>query len=90
MDYLAFFDLMRNNKNMKNNEVEIVKYPRIKHIRMLVNAICYKEDHIHNDFEIAYLLRGNAILEINGVSHDLKPGDIEYEKESPTDESKYE
>lgn len=61
---------------MPKNEVEIVKYPKIKHIKMFVNRMSFKEAHIHNDFEIAFLLSGECYIGVNGQEHILKEGDI--------------
>lgn len=61
---------------MNKNEVEIVKYPKIKHIKMFVNRMNFKEAHIHNDFEAAFLLKGQCYLHVNGEERLLKEGDI--------------
>lgn len=61
---------------MKNNEVEIVKYPKLKHVRIFANSICFKEDHIHNDFEIGYLVSGKCTMKINSNDMPLNEGDI--------------
>ncbi len=73
------------------NEREIVKYPKIKHIRVFLNNIKYRGIHIHYDYEFCFALQGNAkyitankiipikkgeIVFINsGVSHSIESED---------------
>ena len=61
---------------MKKSEIEIVKYPKIKHIKMFVNEIKSVENHIHNDFEIFVVLNNVGVVRINSNSYDVKQGDI--------------
>ena len=61
---------------MKKSEIEIVKYPKIKHIKMFVNEIQSVENHIHNDFEIFVVLKNVGIVRINSVVYNVKKGDI--------------
>lgn len=61
---------------MKKSEIEIVKYPKIKHIKMFVNEIKSVENHMHNDFEIFVVLNNVGVVRINSNSYDVKQGDI--------------
>lgn len=61
---------------MKKSEIEIVKYPKIKHIKMFVNEIKSVENHIHNDFEIFVVLNSVGVVKINSTSYNVKQGDI--------------
>lgn len=61
---------------MKKSEIEIVKYPKIKHIKMFVNEIKSVENHIHNDFEIFVVLNSVGVVRINSNSYEVKQGDI--------------
>ena len=61
---------------MNKNEIEIVKYPKIKHIKMFVNEIKSVENHIHNDFEIFVVLKNIGVARINSKLYELKKGDI--------------
>lgn len=61
---------------MKKSEIEIVKYPKIKHIKMFVNEIKSVENHIHNDFEIFVVLNSVGVARINSNSYEVKQGDI--------------
>ena len=61
---------------MESSRIEIVKYPKVKHIKMFVNKIKFVENHLHNDFEILLNLTGKGILEINNATYMYGPGDI--------------
>ncbi|MBR6226382.1 MAG: helix-turn-helix transcriptional regulator [Bacilli bacterium] len=61
---------------MESSRIEIVKYPKVKHIKMFVNKIKFVENHLHNDFEILLTLNGKGILEINNATYMYAPGDI--------------
>ena len=61
---------------MPKSEIEIVKYPKVKHVKMLVNSIYSKEDHLHNDFELFLVLKNNGLAKIDGKTMDLHEGDI--------------
>lgn len=60
---------------MESSRIEIVKYPKVKHIKMFVNKIKFVENHLHNDFEILLTLSGKGILEINNATYMYAPGD---------------
>lgn len=64
------------NVDMPKSELEIIKYPKIKHIKMLVNKIQSVEDHIHNDFEFFLILKGKGKAKIDSRTFDLSEGDI--------------
>ena len=61
---------------MKKSEIEIVKYPKIKHIKMFVNEIELVENHMHNDFEIFIVLNSVGVVKINSTLYNVKQGDI--------------
>ena len=61
---------------MAKSELEIVKYPKIKHIKMLVNKIQSVEDHIHNDFEFFLVLKGRGRAKIDARNYELEEGDV--------------
>lgn len=61
---------------METNKIEVVKYPKVKHIKMFVNKVNFVENHVHNDFEILFNLSGKGIMDINGATCVYEPGDI--------------
>ena len=61
---------------MPKSEIEIVKYPKVKHVKMLVNSIYSKEDHLHNDFELFLVLKNNGLAKIDGKVNEVSEGDI--------------
>lgn len=61
---------------MKNNEIEIIEYPKIKHIKLFVNKIASVENHIHSEFEILLCLKNPGVIRINTNSSIINEGDI--------------
>ena len=60
---------------MKQLDVELVRYEKIKHVKFLVNRIQLRKEHIHNEFEIFVVLRGAGIAKIKNKSYTIKAGD---------------
>ena len=60
---------------MKQLDVELIRYEKLKHIKFLVNRIQFRKEHIHNEFEIFIVLRGSGIAKIKNKSYTLKTGD---------------
>lgn len=61
---------------MKQLDVELIRYEKLKHVKFLVNRIQFRKEHIHNEFEIFIVLRGSGIAKIKNKSYSLKEGDI--------------
>lgn len=61
---------------MGKNEGELIKYPKIKHLKMFVDSIYSREDHLHNDFELFIVLKNNGIAKIYGKTIEIKEGDV--------------
>ncbi len=61
---------------MEESKIEIVKYPKVKHIRIFVNKINYVENHIHNDIELFVVLNGKGLIKLNSVEQDFSVGDM--------------
>ena len=61
---------------MKQLDVELVRYEKLKHIKFLVNRIQFRKEHIHNEFEIFIVLKGSGIAKIKNKSYNLKAGDV--------------
>ncbi|MCQ2772691.1 MAG: AraC family transcriptional regulator [Bacilli bacterium] len=59
-----------------NQEIEFVKYQKLKHIKFLVNQIDFKEGHIHNEIEVFLVLDGTGKTEIVNQTYNLQVGDI--------------
>ena len=60
---------------MKQLDVELIRYEKLKHVKFLVNRIQFRKEHIHNEFEIFIVLRGSGIAKIKNKSYNLKTGD---------------
>ena len=61
---------------MKQLDVELIRYEKLKHVKFLVNRIQFRKEHIHNEFEIFIVLKGSGIAKIKNKSYTLKEGDI--------------
>lgn len=59
-----------------NNSIEFVNHVKIKHLRFIVNKIIFCNSHVHNDFEIAMLLKGKGITTVETTHYKMLPGDI--------------
>ena len=61
---------------MKQLDVELIRYEKLKHVKFVVNRIQFRKEHIHNEFEIFIVLKGSGIAKIKNKSYSLKAGDI--------------
>ena len=61
---------------MKQLDIELVRYEKLKHVKFLVNRIQLRQEHIHNEFEFFIVLRGEGVAKIKSHTYDLKEGDI--------------
>ena len=64
------------DKSMKQLDIELVRYEKLKHIKFLVNRIQHRQEHIHNEFELFLVLRGEGVAKIKSHTYDIKEGDI--------------
>ena len=60
---------------MKQLDVELVRYEKLKHVKFLVNLISLRKEHIHSEFEIFVVLRGAGSAKIKNKIYPLKEGD---------------
>ena len=60
---------------MKQLDVELIRYEKLKHVKFLVNRIQFRKEHIHNEFEIFIVLKGSGIAKIKNKSYTIKAGD---------------
>jgi AraC-like DNA-binding protein len=61
---------------MEQSQIEIVKHPKVKHVKMFVNKIKSVGNHMHNDFEIFLTLGGKGVVRINAQTYRFASGDI--------------
>lgn len=59
-----------------SKQLELVQFPKINHIRILVNEISYRNAHLHKEFELILLIKGRGEFTINGVKSPCEEGDI--------------
>ncbi len=63
-------------KQTEQQKYEFVQYPKMKHVRIIVNQINYKHTHMHPDLELAILLSGNGQINVEEKPFVMEPGDV--------------
>ena len=66
----------RDSITMKQLDVELIRYEKLKHIKFLVNRIQHRQEHIHNEFEFFIVLKGEGVAKIKNHMYDIKEGDV--------------
>ena len=61
---------------MKQLDIELVRYEKLKHVKFLVNRIQHRKEHIHNEFEFFVVLKGEGVAKIKNRTFNIKAGDI--------------
>ncbi|MDD6302928.1 MAG: AraC family transcriptional regulator [Bacillales bacterium] len=62
--------------SMYESKLEIIKYQKIKHIKVFVNKVNYVAKHVHNDIEIFIVLSGKGLVKFNSAEHSFSEGDM--------------
>ncbi len=57
-------------------EYEFLEYNRMRHIRIFLNKIQYRNYHTHGAFEFLYVLDGEGVLTVQNTEVALTPGKI--------------
>ncbi|MBP3736612.1 MAG: AraC family ligand binding domain-containing protein, partial [Lachnospiraceae bacterium] len=57
---------------MKSREVEIVRYPQIKGLSIFLDTVSYRTPHVHEEFELIWILDGQMM--IGGIRPQLEAG----------------
>jgi len=57
-------------------QLELVQFPKVNHIRIMVNEISYRNAHLHKEFELLLVIKGCGEITISGVTTPCKAGDI--------------
>ena len=61
---------------MKELDVELIRFEKLKHIRFLVNRLESRKEHIHNEYELFFVLSGSGKAKIKNKTYSLAPGDV--------------
>ncbi len=61
---------------MKQLDIELVRYEKLKHVKFLINRIQLRQEHIHNEFEFFVVLRGEGRAKIKNHTFEIKEGDV--------------
>lgn len=59
-----------------DNAYEIVPHPKLRHINLFLNRICYRNFHMHSDFEVFCVLDGSAVIQKRGERMQARPGSV--------------
>lgn len=57
------------------DEIEYIAYPKIKHVKLFLDRIKYRNKHFHRDIELSFSLEGKGVFETGSGSFELHPGD---------------
>lgn len=57
-------------------QIELVQFPKINHLRVFVNEIKYRNSHLHKEYELSLVLRGEGEYVIKGKKYSFKKGDL--------------
>ena len=61
---------------MKQLDIELIRYEKLKHVKFFVNRIQSRQEHIHNEFEFFVVLRGEGLAKIKSHVYNIKEGDV--------------
>ena len=59
-----------------SKQLELVQFPKVNHIRILVNEISFRNAHLHKEFEILLVIKGHGEFTINGEKQPCEEGDF--------------
>lgn len=58
------------------NEFEIIKYPKLKHIKIFLNGISYRNPHFHNEIELLCIIDGSAVVRCGSEKYNATKGTV--------------
>ena len=58
-----------------NNEYEIISHNRIKYLKLFLVNLYYRNSHIHNDFELCLVIRGDVSVYSDRENYQFHKGD---------------
>lgn len=62
----------------KNNQYEIIVYPKMHHVVVRIVGIVYRSFHAHRDMELGLILEGEAQITLKSCSFKAKRGSLFY------------
>ena len=57
------------------DEIEYIAYPKIKHVKLFLDRVKYRNKHFHRDIELGFLMDGKGVFETGDGSFELRSGD---------------
>ena len=76
MDKFAVLCYNRHKEKKMSKEFETVAYTKLKHIRVFINNIIYRNFHLHGETEILYVVSGSCAVNLAGRAISAAAGDI--------------
>ena len=70
--------LCQSHNSPMSQEYEIVRYPKVRHIRVFVDEVKYRTQHLHGDYEFCFVLEGEATFHYLGGSLTVCAGDAAF------------
>lgn len=67
---------MRHYNTSMAKQLELVQFPKVNHIRIMVNEISFRSAHLHKEFELLLCLKGSGNITISGESIPCEMGDV--------------
>lgn len=61
---------------MEIQDVELIRFEKLRHAKFLINTVQLRKEHIHREFEIFYVLDGEGKATINGKTYTISQGDM--------------
>lgn len=59
-----------------SSELEVVVYEKLRHVKVFLNRIIYRNFHMHSAFELLLVLDGSGRLNLHGSTIGLEPGSL--------------
>lgn len=61
---------------MIQNEFELISCEKIKHIKIFLDDVTYRNYHFHSSYELIYILDGTGQINLPGESIHVVPGSL--------------
>lgn len=65
-----------DRRNDMNQEYELIRHAKIKHLHTFLINITYRNFHMHSDFELLFILKGSGTIRLKNDNFAVSIGDI--------------
>ena len=59
-----------------SQEYEIIGYPKLRHVRIFIDEIRYRSQHLHAEYEFCFGLKGKAMFQTLSKKIELREGEV--------------